>query len=364
MFDWLHLLERPWGLLLLALPLLSYGYHLWKKPLAAALLFSDTHRLAHTVTWRTLTYFLPTLILLVSWCLFVIAICGPRKGKAETMVTTEGIAMAFVVDQSGSMMAPDILDKGEAVTRMRMLEKVFIQFVEGDKNADLAGRPNDFIGVVGFNQYTTDLCPLTLDHIFLVDILKNSVQAFEAEASRENQNSALGRTFIWDGVAMGADMLHQSEKILKKVQKEDSGSYTIKSKVLIVLSDGEDNGSSISNMDAVRIAKEFGIKIYAIAIHGSGKIIQTIFGPRQVKAEYDDEPLKRIAEETGGRMFQVTHNESLQKVMADIDKLEKSEIYRQVSMEYTPIHRPFIMIGFFLFLLGHILRHTLYRELP
>jgi Ca-activated chloride channel family protein len=176
--------------------------------------------------------------------------------------------------------------------------------------------------------------------------------------SFQNRGPIWSSTAVYEGVALGADKLNQ-----KNVEESN---YKIKSKAMILLTDGEDTGSGVSVDDAIGVAKEFGIKVYAIAIHGNKNLRQDIAGLFIGAASqgYNDGPLKKIANETGGRFFQASNPDSLKQVMSAIDQMEKSEITHQVSTDFAPWHRPWLMAALILMLLSMILRHSVYRELP
>ena len=374
--------SRPWlALLLLLIPIVWYLKKRFTGP-KAAVIFSDLRLLSMEGTWRTKTLFISPLFQLLGWVTLIIALMGPRLGHEETKVTTEGIAISMVMDVSSSMQAEDMPLDGQKINRYEMVKRVFKDFVQGRVNTELKGRNNDMISLVVFGQYVDDLCPLTLDHDFLLDLMENYVDAIQTdivktnkESQRMNQRAANDmlnrrnpiwmRTAIYEGVAMGADMLHSSNQNLKAAKDQTQGNYRIKSKVLILLTDGEDNSSAITLEDAVEVAKEFGVKVYSIAIHGKQlqQGIAGLFFQRGGKA-YDDTPMKTLAEETGGRFFQATDPDNLLNIYKTIDELERTEISRQISMDYAPWHRPWVMASFVLFILHVVLRETLYRELP
>lgn len=372
---------RPWFGLLIFLPLILPFLRKWKKRPKAAITFSDVKRVQGFQTWRTQTLFLPSLLAYLAWICLVIALMGPRHGHEETKITTEGIAVAMVMDVSGSMNAKDMPFGGSVVTRYEMVEHVFSEFVRGN-GEDLEGRKNDMISLVVFGKYVDDLCPLTLDHDFVLDMMQNTmisvrsdIQQTEQQAQQMNRgqyHKALERknpiwngTAVFEGVALGADILKQSEASIEAADLKGDSNYHIKSKILIVLTDGDDNSSTISAEEAANVAKEFGVKIYSIAVHGK-PVQRDILGffVTQNQQRYDDTPLKNLAKETGGKFFQATNPDSLRKIYQEIDRLEKSEISKQVTMEYSPTHRPWLMAGLILLSLALIFQHSLYRVLP
>jgi Ca-activated chloride channel family protein len=234
------------------------------------------------------------------------------------------------------------------------------------------------ISLAVFGAYVDDLCPLTLDHSFMMDLLNNRLGAVRKDLSAYRQAEAKGdrasiqsfanrspiwmKTAIFDGAVMGADLLHQSEGL---GDDDLDSNYKITSKIMILLSDGEDTGSTISLDEAVSVAQEFGVKIYSIAIHGqpTQRDIAGLFMSRQTKP-FDDSALKTLASETGGKFFEATNPQALAAVMTEIDRLEKTKISREISTDYAPWHQPWLLAGFFCWFIFLVLQHTIYRELP
>lgn len=363
---------HPWAAALLAAPLLLL---LWRRRAAgarAALVFSNIRLLGRRGSFRLSTRWLPAAFLLAAWLSLSLAMMGPRKGREEMMVTTEGIAIAMVMDASGSMAKKDMADGDRLQSRLEMVQAVFRDFVRGNPKLGLSGRENDLVGLVVFDRFVEELCPLTLDHDFLMNLMQDRVATTLAETERLErmgdprvmQNASVNGTAAYEGVAMAAELLKQSEKSLAASARKGEGNYTIKSKVMIVLTDGQDNASQISPADAAKVAREFGVKVYTIAVHGR-PVRQDIFGLMlQGVEDFDDKPMQLIAKETGGQSYKATNPESLSRIYEEIGKLETSRFHRQASMEYEPRHEPFILAGLALLLLGLALGNSYYRELP
>lgn len=358
--DFVH----PWAFGLIPLPLLLLL--LWSRMRRSSLVFSNLALVARPKSWRVLLRHLPKLILFCSWVAFCIALSGPRHGHEETRITTEGIAISMVIDASGSMGQNMQDGEGGTITRMEMVRKVFTDFVNGNKSLNLEGRPNDLIGLVSFDRLTDEIAPLTLDHDFVIGLLANKVAEFESLTKQNlSRSHPMSGTAAWEGVARGADMLRRTGETLKEGKIKGEGGYSIKSKVLILLTDGEDNASEIGWGDAARIANEFGIRVYSIAIRGESQIVRDFFG-RTIRRQddFDVSALQSLAQETGGKFYQATDPKGLAEVYEDIDSLEKTEVHKQVSIDYAPAHHPFLVAGFVLLLAGILFRETLFRELP
>lgn len=373
--------SRPWLILLVLLPIVLRLLFKFFKTKKASLIYSDIRFIPTVKTFRTSTLFIPKLLGYIAWVFMVIALMGPREGHEESKITTQGIAISMVMDLSASMKEVDMpLNNSKVISRYEMIQRVFKDFVQGNEKLELGGRSNDLISLVVFGKYVDDLSPLTLDHSFLVDMMNNSIEGVQADIKNfeslqqstnqkrvqemiQKKNPIWGATSIFDGVAMGADLVHNSEDILNQIQA-DKKNYHIKSKILIVLTDGEDTGSTITPEDAIKVANEFGVKIYAIAVHGK-PVQRDIMGffVTQNK-QYDDTPLQKMAKETGGKFYKASDPDSLIKIYKDIDNLEKSKISKQVTMEYSPVHRPWLIGALILLSLAFILNISYYRVLP
>jgi Ca-activated chloride channel family protein len=199
---------------------------------------------------------------ILPWCyglglvLLTLALARPQAGKSESRMTGEGIAIVIVLDVSGSMEALDFELDGQNVNRLEAVKHVITNFVLGSDDNKLAGRKDDLIGVVAFGGFADSKCPLTLDHGALVDII-NSLQI--PKAVRDGQGRILNAesmqeelaTAIGDGLALAADRLRDTNS---------------KSKVMVLLTDGDNNAGAIEPREAAAIAKELGIKVYTIGI--------------------------------------------------------------------------------------------------
>ena len=372
-------LAHPWLGLCIFLPLLLWLVHRYifsfKRP---ALIFSDLRLVSMPGTWRTRSIFMPQLLMLLGWGCLCVALMGPRLGHEETKITTEGVGISMVLDVSSSMNENDMVTGDQRqISRYDMVESMFKEFIRGNAEKNFKGRSSDMISLTVFGSYVDDLCPLTLDHDFLLDLMKNKldnvrkdIQAMMQAQQKQDraylealqQRSPIwGSTALFEGVALGADILNQA----KKSHSEGHNDYKLKSNILVVLTDGEDNANSVTLQEAIDVAKEFGVKIYSIAIHGhpTKRDIAGLF-LAQVAKPYDDSPLQQMAEATGGQFFRATNPDSLTQIMQAIDKLEKSEISKQVSTDYAPWHRPWLLWGLIFCCCSIFLRHSIYRELP
>ncbi|MDZ4850604.1 MAG: VWA domain-containing protein [Pirellulaceae bacterium] len=296
----------------------------------------------------------------VGLCLLVAALARPQSGKSESRVTGEGIAIELVMDVSGSMEAIDFQLAGEDVNRITAVKYVLGEFILGSRTSDLAGRKDDLIGIVAFGGFADSKCPLTLDHGALVQIIKElavpkPVRDGRGRVINEKMLQEELSTAIGDGIALGVDRLRNSNA---------------KSKVLVLLTDGDNNAGAVDPREAASIAKELGIKIYTIGIGRNGVVPipqEDEFGRRVlVGAQFriDEDLLRDIAKTADGEYFHASDSASLSKVYAQIDQLEKSNFEETKYSEYTELFRWLAGPGLLLLMLVGVLKETRFRTLP
>lgn len=293
-------------------------------------------------------------------CLLITGLARPQAGKSESRLTGEGIAIEIVLDVSGSMEALDFQLDGRDVSRLTAVKHVIQEFVLGSRESRLSGRADDLVGLVAFGGFADSKCPLTLDHSALVDIVQGlevpkpvrdrQGRVINAQALQEELSTAIG-----DGVAAGVDRLRGAKA---------------KSKVLVLLTDGDSNAGVVDPREAAQIAAESGIRLYTIGIGQSGVVPipqEDEFGNRVlVPAQFriDEELLKDMARTGGGKYFHASDSEGLARVYSEIDKLEKSEFEETKYSEYTELFRWFAAPGFALLLVVGVLMETRFRSLP
>jgi Ca-activated chloride channel homolog len=330
--DW----YSPWALLLLlVLPLV--GYLMLRKKRGAAVKFPSLVDMRNCpISWRLRLRPLLVVTRLLVVALLILALARPRKGTTLSEVSTEGVAIEAVVDRSGSMQAEMDYD-GEKLNRLEVVKRVLTDFVEGDKK-DLKGRTSDMIGLVTFARYADTVCPLVLSHGVLTEFLKQT----QIVSLRSEDGTAIG-----DAIALGAARLKKAEEELQRRNlnlgfggqgETSSGTpdFKIKNKIMILLTDGQNNMGRQDPREAAELAKGWGIKIYCIGIGSSQayRTVQTPLGTFRMPAEQelDEGLLKSIAETTGGFYSRADDAQSLRKIVETIDKLEKTEVK---SVQYT-----------------------------
>ncbi|MBI2441970.1 MAG: VWA domain-containing protein [Lentisphaerae bacterium] len=337
----------PYYLLLLIL-LGAAAWAVLARRRSKAMLFAPTHRLkvAH-LTWRTAAIAVAPALFLAGAALAIIALARPQTVFAKTSRQTDAIAIQMVVDVSGSMEALDFSTRAALRTRLDVVKETFVQFI--DK------RPDDLIGLVAFGGYATCRVPLTIDHGALQHVLKGiqiPKPALDANGQLTNQEELL--TAIGDALATACARLEKSE---------------IKSKIIVLLSDGESNTGIIKPDDAAKAAKALGIKVYTIGVGSNGRapfMARDMFGRNVIQhaeVRIDEELLRRIAATTGGAYFNVRDPQGLARALADIDKLEKTSVRQEIYNQYTELFPRFLWPGLLALLLATTLNMTARREI-
>lgn len=351
-------LHSPWALLLI-FPLIAVLMLRKKTVKRATVRFSSVKNAARAGrSLRIRLSWLPMALRTLAVLCLILAAARPQTGREKVREVSKGVAIEMVVDRSGSMQAEMDYGGGEK-TRLDVVKKVFSDFVLGN-NSDLPGRPNDLVGMIAFARYPETVCPLTLAHGALPLFLKQT----KIVTLKSEDGTAIG-----DALALAAARLDTAEKTLAGAQKEKKKkTYEIKSKIIILLSDGENNCGKMSPEDAATLAKKWGIRVYTIAIGGGESMasVQTPFGiyKMPISAPVDTSGLQKIAEITGGLFKKADNAESLTDIYKQIDKMEKSEIE---SVRYVDYHENFVIVvllGLFLLGLEVLISTTYFRRLP
>ncbi|MBI1288695.1 MAG: VWA domain-containing protein [Flavobacteriales bacterium] len=273
---------------------------------------------------------LPFALRMLAAALLIVVLARPQSSSSWQDVTTEGIDMVMALDISGSMLAEDF--KPNRLEAAKKVAKTFIQ-----------SRPNDRIGLVVFAGESFTQCPLTTDHSVILNLF-NDVKSGMLE-----DGTAIGM-----GLATSVKRLKDSEAI---------------SKVVILLTDGDNNSGSIAPLTAAEIAKEFGVRVYTIGVGTRGTAPYPQVDPfgrtvyTQMEVKINEELLTQIADMTGGHYFRATDNASLEDVYKEIDELEKSKIdvteYRKRKEEYLPL----AIAALLLLALEVLLKQTVLRSI-
>ena len=331
-FENITFVNPEFFLLLLLLPAIGIWYYKKRNTHFSTLKMSSLKALEGTSSLRgRLRSMLPFLRGL-AFIALVIALARPQEILKEQEINAEGIDIALVMDLSSSMLAQDFKPD-----RLEVSKRVAAEFVEK--------RAHDRIGLAVFAGEAFTQCPVTTDHRIVKEFL-----------------AGLECGILDDGTAIGMGLA----TAVNRLKDTDA-----KSKVVILLTDGDNNAGYVKPFTAAEIAREFGVKVYTVGVGSRGKALapvsrrsdgKYIFGLATV--QIDEELLMEIAKMTGGRYFRATSAESLEKIYAEIDKLEKTEIEVTTIKRYAEEFHRFAFFGLLCLLLELFLRYSVLRTIP
>ena len=361
-------LYSPWALiLLLVLPVMAY-LMLHRKGTAAVRFPSLVDMKSCLVSWRIRFRPLMTIARLVCVALLIVALARPRKGTVLSEISTEGVAIEAIVDHSGSMQT-EMDYYGDKLNRLEVVKKVLSDFIEGDKK-DLKGRSGDLIGLISFARYADTKCPLVHGHNVLLEFLKKT----EIVKIRSEDGTAIG-----DAVALGAARLQKAEEEIQQRKKQlvssgenisdaDESGFKIKSKVMILLTDGINNAGQYDPLEAAELAKKWGIKIYTIGIGSSQAFttIQTPLGMYKMPTgqQLDERLLEVIAEKTGAFYGRADDAKALRNIVEKIDELEKTEVKSIQYTQFAEHFGPWTLTALLVLAAEMLASCTVFRKIP
>lgn len=316
---------------LIIIPLLVIWYIFNHNKQQAYVRFSDTGFFDKLPkSWKTYLRHIVFVLEIAALSLFIIALARPQSSTKNQNINIEGIDIVLAMDISSSMLACDL--KPDRLEASKIVASDFV-----------AGRPDDRMGLIVFSGETFTQVPLTTDHGMMLNMLK------DMKCGLLEDGTAIG-----DGLASAVSRLKDSEAI---------------SKVVILLTDGDNNAGSIDPSTAAEMAKLFGIRVYTIGAGTRGMApypVQTPFGGikyQQVEVNINEPLLQSIANETGGKYFRAESKEKLQQIYDEIDKMERSKIeineYKRLYEEFYP----FAIWGIILLILSFILKNTIFKSI-
>ncbi|MFT3826869.1 MAG: VWA domain-containing protein [Chitinophagaceae bacterium] len=309
------------------LPLMIYWYLKKSDRQQGAIKVSSLVQYRKNNSWKaTLRHALFVLRLLAISSL-IIALARPQHRNDEELKSGQGIDIILCLDVSGSMLAQDFTPN-----RLEAAKQVAAEFVEQ--------RATDRIGVVIFSGESFTLVPLTTDQ----NVLKTQIYNIQRGVLEDG-------TAIGDGLGISVERLRDSKT---------------KTRIVILLTDGEDQGGRIDPLAAKEMAKTYGIRVYTIGVGSEGYAEVPVDGTttRPQKVNINEPLLRSIADETGGLYFRARDNNSLKGIYNEIDKLEKSRIEVTALKRYTEKFFPFAIAAFIFLLLEIALRYTLFKKFP
>jgi len=286
-------------------------------------------------TWSQRLGWVPLVLQAAAVVLVCIALARPVRGNSVRQTISEGIDIALVVDRSGSMKYDD-LEPGK--TRLDVAKEVVGAFAER-RMTDRVGA-SDSCALLTFAQYPMLLCPFTLDYGAFEGFL-DTVQYVRNEME---DGTAIGR-----GLAKAVSILAETDA---------------QSKVVVLLTDGENNVPDILPLKAAELAREKGVKVYTV-LAGRYAFQEDVFGRvYRTERELDATELEQIAELTGGRFFRVKDRDSLERTYAEIERLERTERREERYTETFDLYFEFLLAGLCAYLAAWASVATWARRLP
>lgn len=319
-------------LLLLLLPVIGFWYIRRYRQRYATLRMPSLRGVEGISSLRGRLRAVLPLLRSLAFAAIVVALARPQEVLREEEVKAEGIDIFLVMDLSSSMLAQDFKPD-----RLEVSKRVAAEFVNK--------RAYDRIGLSVFAGEAFTQCPLTTDHRVVKEFLAN-----------------LKCGILEDGTAIGMGLATAVNRL------KDSES---ESKVVILLTDGVNNAGYVKPLTAAEIAREFDVKVYTIGVGSTGDALtpvsrrsdgRYIFGLARV--EIDEELLRQIADMTDGAYFRATSAESLERIYAEIDQLEKTEIEVTTIKRYSEEFHRFALLGLIFLVLEVVLRYTVFRTIP
>lgn len=296
--------EYPKAFWLMAVPLLLILHYLWRE-----LSGRRPHmRVSTAAPWLSqgrsaaaMSRHLPFVLRIAALSLIIIALARPRSSTETERIDTEGIDIVFAMDVSTSMLARDF-----EPDRISAAKNIAIEFI--------SQRPSDRMGIVVFAGESYTQCPLTTDRATLINLMK------EVQTDLIEDGTAIG-----NGLATAVARMKDSDA---------------KSRVVILLTDGVNNRGEIAPATAAEIAKTYGVRVYTIGLGTMGEApypVMTAWGVQvqNIPVEIDEDLLKTIAAETGGRYFRATDNTKLSEIYSEINKMEKV----RTTVDSFPIYK-------------------------
>jgi Ca-activated chloride channel family protein len=328
---------HPWFLLLLLLlPAVAWWRARQGKP--AAFVYSSTHLVSGVTNIGVSGA--SRVLAAMRWLvlgLFIIGLARPQFVESETSVKASGIDIVVAIDLSGSMESEDFQLKGQRVNRLVIAKDVLAQFI--------TRRPGDRIGLVAFAGKAYIAAPLTLDHSFL------QMNIDRVELHQIEEGTAIG-----SGLSAAVNRLRDLKS---------------KSKIVILMTDGQNNAGKIPPLTAAEAAQALGVKVYTIGVgtRGTAPMPRGVdfFGNKvyaQVPVDIDEKTLTEVAKKTGGEYFRADSADTLRQIYDRIDKLEKTEVEVKKFLRVKELFHWLVSPALVVLLLEVLLANTVWRKLP
>jgi Ca-activated chloride channel family protein len=313
---------------------LMVAYHVRRRRFKSATVRYSDVRIVTRIgrSWRQKYRVALMLLRVAAMALFVVAFARPRYGTETRESTSEGIDIMMCLDVSTSMQAEDFKPNNRLYVAKEEIKKF------------ISKRLNDRIGLVVFARNSYTQCPLTTDYGILLRFIDQ-----------------VGFGTVEDGTAIGMAIANAVNRLRES---------PVKSKIIILATDGDNNAGEIDPLTAANIAATFDIKIYAIGVGKTGNVMfpidDPIFGKRYVyqPSRIDETTLRQIADRTKGKFYRAQSGRELEDIYGTIDKLEKTEIKTTAHVQYRELFPQFAIAGLLLLALEIVLANTWFKKLP
>lgn len=333
--------KNPEAFLLIIPLLLGLAWAYWKRQEKASTLQVSSLKILRTIRPRLKArlIFLPQILKVLGLLFVIVALARPQWPNTKIKKNIEGIDIVLALDISDSMLIEDM----KPLNRLESAKETIKKFVEK--------RTSDRIGLVVFAGESFTMVPPTLDYQLLLDRVKDITTAQSAH--------------IKDGTALGVALANAAGRL------KDSQA---KSRVIIFMTDGENNSGMIDPETGLEIALGYGLKIYSIGIGRDGPtripVFQKDFFGNKVKtyqpfeSTVNEDLLGAMAKRSGGKYFRASREDSLAGIFEEIDRLEKTKVDVNKYTRWTELFQNYLKWGFLIYLLGAILGATWLRRNP
>lgn len=313
---------------LILIPLILYIFLIRKNK--SVLKFSSITLLKREQPKKTIKHKIGKYLILSGLILLVIAMARPQIPQKDGPIDQKGIDIATVLDVSGTMKSVDF-----EPNRLEVARKTIENFVQE--------RPEDRVSLIIFAGTAYTRVPLTLDHA----VVRESLEGITNESVNED-GTAIGMA-----ISVGLNRLKKSESA---------------SKIMILVTDGDNNAGEISPETASELAKELGVRIYTIGVGSDRTIIPVqVLGQtqyQQYQGGLNEELLKKIADTTGGQYYRARDSKALEQIFSNINKLEKTQFQQDNFMQYNELAFILIKIALCLLLAGIFLDRYYFIQIP
>lgn len=332
--DYLHSIRFAYPqllFLLLLIPMLTYWYIKNGVGRFGSFTVSSMDRFQQRPSWRVSMRNTVVVLRFLAISSLIFALARPQEITKMEKKQGDGIDIVLCIDVSGSMLAQDLTPN-----RQEASKRVAAEFVQS--------RPTDRIGIVIFSGESFTQCPLTTDQQMLLSQINN-----------------IKGGFMEDGTAIGAGLATSLDRL---------SSSRSPSKIVVLLTDGENNGGMIDPLTAKEMAKTLGIKVYTIGVGSEGMAPTPVQSPsgniimQNERVNIDEKLLTEIAHETGGKYFRARNNSALQSIYQEIDQLEKTKVDIQSSLRVAEKFHPFALMAIIFLTIEMILKFTVFKRFP